>query len=66
MFTSVSMTVKVARSTRKIPPLLLVPMAIWVPSGEMAEHFNEYLLIRGEEVVDRVPTYRGLGHCFLG
>jgi D-serine deaminase-like pyridoxal phosphate-dependent protein len=35
-------------------------------AGELAEHFNEYLLIRGERVVGRAKTYRGLGHCFLG
>jgi D-serine deaminase-like pyridoxal phosphate-dependent protein len=35
-------------------------------SGELAEHCNEYLLLRGERVVERVPTYRGLGKCFLG
>lgn len=35
-------------------------------AGELAEHFNEYLLVRGEQVVDRVRTYRGFGQCFLG
>jgi D-serine deaminase-like pyridoxal phosphate-dependent protein len=35
-------------------------------AGELAEHFNEYLLVRGERVEARVPTYRGLGRCFLG
>lgn len=35
-------------------------------AGELAEHFNEYLLVRGSRVVERAPTYRGLGHCFLG
>jgi D-serine deaminase-like pyridoxal phosphate-dependent protein len=35
-------------------------------SGELAEHFNHYLLIRGDRVEDRVPTYRGLGRTFLG
>jgi len=35
-------------------------------AGELAEHFNEYLLVRGGHVIDRVPTYRGLGLCFLG
>jgi D-serine deaminase-like pyridoxal phosphate-dependent protein len=34
-------------------------------SGELAEHVHEYLLVRGDRVVERVPTYRGLGHCFL-
>lgn len=35
-------------------------------AGELAEHFNEYLLVRGDRVESRVPTYRGLGQCFLG
>ena len=35
-------------------------------AGELAEHFREYLLIRGSCVEARAPTYRGLGKCFLG
>lgn len=35
-------------------------------AGELAEHVNAYLLVRGDKVVERAPTYRGLGHCFLG
>lgn len=35
-------------------------------AGELAEHFAEYLLVRGDRVVERAPTYRGLGRCFLG
>ena len=27
-------------------------------SGELAEHFREYLLVRGDRIVERVPTYR--------
>ena len=33
-------------------------------TGELAEHFNEYVLFRGDSVVDRVPTYRGMGQNF--
>ncbi|OFW64359.1 MAG: hypothetical protein A2Y74_02550, partial [Actinobacteria bacterium RBG_13_63_9] len=33
--------------------------------GELAEHFTHYLLLRGDRVVDRVPTYRGMGRAFL-
>jgi D-serine deaminase-like pyridoxal phosphate-dependent protein len=33
-------------------------------AGELAEHFPEYLLIRGDRIVERVPTYRGLGQAF--
>lgn len=34
-------------------------------AGEPAEHFNEYLLVRGERIEERAPTYRGLGRCPL-
>ena len=34
-------------------------------SGELAEHVREYLLVQGDRIVERVPTYCGLGHCFL-
>ncbi|MFC1706707.1 alanine racemase, partial [Planctomycetota bacterium] len=34
-------------------------------AGELAEHFSEYLLVRGDRVVGRAPTYRGLGLSFL-
>lgn len=35
-------------------------------AGELAEHTTEYLLVRGDRIEDRTPTYRGLGLCFLG
>ena len=35
-------------------------------AGELAEHFNEYLLVRGDRIESRAPTYRGLGRSFLG
>ena len=35
-------------------------------AGELAEHFSEYLLVRGTRLEGRAPTYRGLGRCFLG
>jgi D-serine deaminase-like pyridoxal phosphate-dependent protein len=35
-------------------------------AGELAEHFNEYLLIRGDKIEGRAKTYRGHGACFLG
>lgn len=34
-------------------------------SGELAEHVNEYSLVRDGRLVERVPTYRGLGHAFI-
>lgn len=33
-------------------------------AGEIAERFNEYILIRDNKIVEKVPTYRGLRHCF--
>lgn len=33
-------------------------------AGELAEHFTEYLLVRGDRVVERAPTYRGMGQAF--
>ena len=35
-------------------------------AGELAEHFEEYLLVRGDRIEGRASTYRGLGKCFLG
>lgn len=35
-------------------------------AGELAEHFDHYLFVRGDRIVRRAPTYRGLGECFLG
>jgi D-serine deaminase-like pyridoxal phosphate-dependent protein len=35
-------------------------------AGELAEHFDDYLFVRGDRVVSRAKTYRGLGKCFLG
>ncbi len=35
-------------------------------AGELAEHVAEYLLVRDDAIVGRAPTYRGLGHVFLG
>ncbi|NYF97743.1 alanine racemase [Janibacter cremeus] len=33
-------------------------------AGELAERFDEYVVVRGDEVVDVVPTYRGEGKNF--
>jgi len=33
-------------------------------AGEPAEHVRQVLLVRGDEVVDVVPTYRGEGHSW--
>ena len=35
-------------------------------AGELAEHVAEYLFVRGDRIVERAPTYRGLGNVFLG
>lgn len=34
-------------------------------AGEPLERFSEVLLVSGKKIVDRVPTYRGLGWCFM-
>lgn len=34
-------------------------------AGELAERFNEYLLISNEQVTGQAKTYRGMGKCFL-
>ncbi len=34
-------------------------------AGELMEHVDEVHLVRGDTVVDTVPTYRGEGHAFL-
>jgi D-serine deaminase-like pyridoxal phosphate-dependent protein len=34
-------------------------------AGELCERFNELHLVRGDEVVETVPTYRGEGEAFL-
>ena len=34
-------------------------------AGELAEHFNEYLFVRGHRIVERAPTYRGAGFAFV-
>jgi D-serine deaminase-like pyridoxal phosphate-dependent protein len=34
-------------------------------AGELAEHVGEYIYVRGDRIVGRAPTYRGLGQCFL-
>lgn len=33
-------------------------------AGEIAERFNEYLLVAEGKLSGRASTYRGLGHCF--
>lgn len=33
-------------------------------AGELAERFHEYLLVRGGRIVERAPTYRGMGATF--
>lgn len=47
---------------------LRVGDTVWLrhaKSGEPAEHLNEYALVRGGDVLDVVPTYRGEGRAFL-
>ncbi len=55
---------------------LLVPAGMDVPlgspvffrhakTGELSEHINEYLLVRGDRIEGRATTYRGAGKAFL-
>ena len=49
-------------------PGLRVGDRVWMrhaKAGELCERFNELHLVRGEELVDAVPTYRGEGKAFL-
>jgi D-serine deaminase-like pyridoxal phosphate-dependent protein len=34
-------------------------------AGELMERFREVLLLQNASIVDRVPTYRGAGWCFM-
>jgi D-serine deaminase-like pyridoxal phosphate-dependent protein len=34
-------------------------------AGELCERFDSLYLVRGGEIVDQVPTYRGEDRCFL-
>lgn len=34
-------------------------------AGELCERFDRLHLVRGDAIVDEVPTYRGEGRCFL-
>jgi D-serine deaminase-like pyridoxal phosphate-dependent protein len=34
-------------------------------AGELCERFAEIVVVEGERIIERVPTYRGLGGCFF-
>lgn len=36
-----------------------------VKAGEVSEHLDEFVVVSGDEIVDRLPTYRGEGKVFL-
>ena len=47
--------------------MLAIGDLVWfrhAKSGELFEHVNDVHLVSGEEIVETVPTYRGLGHAF--
>jgi D-serine deaminase-like pyridoxal phosphate-dependent protein len=47
---------------------LAVGDVVWMrhaKAGELCERFNRLHLVRGGELVESVPTYRGEGECFL-
>ncbi len=53
----------------KVPPGLALGLGDPVffrpaKAGEIAERFDAYLLVRAGRIVERAPTYRGLGGCF--
>ena len=55
----------------RVKPAATIPIGAPVffrhaKAGELAEHFDRYLFVRGDRIVGRAPTYRGLGGCFLG
>lgn len=54
-------------TARAEPPLALGDPVFFrhAKAGELAERVNELLLVEGERVVARAPTYRGLGQAFL-
>jgi D-serine deaminase-like pyridoxal phosphate-dependent protein len=54
----------------KLPAHLSLPLGAPIffrhaKAGELAEHFKEYLFIEQDRIVERAPTYRGMGCCFL-
>lgn len=51
------------RDARVAPPLAIGDPIICrhAKAGELFEHFNHVLLVRGDAIVARAPTYRGLG-----
>ena len=56
------------RSTGKAAAALKVGDRVWfrhAKAGELCERFDVVHLIRGSEIVDTVPTYRGEGKTFL-
>jgi D-serine deaminase-like pyridoxal phosphate-dependent protein len=50
---------------REDPLMLGAPVVFrHAKAGELMERFREVLLLHDGRIVDRVPTYRGLGWCF--
>lgn len=47
--------------------MLAIGDLVWfrhAKSGELFEHVNDVHLVSGEEIIETVPSYRGLGHVF--
>jgi D-serine deaminase-like pyridoxal phosphate-dependent protein len=58
----------VDRATAALDPPFAVGDRVWfrhAKAGELCERFASLHLVRGEEIVDEVPTYRGEGQTFL-
>lgn len=52
----------------KAAPSLSVGDRVWLrhcKAGELCERFDTLLAVKGDEVVEELPTYRGEGQCFL-
>jgi D-serine deaminase-like pyridoxal phosphate-dependent protein len=54
----------------KLPPETQVALGSAVlfrhaKAGELAERFDEYVLVSQGKIASRAKTYRGLGHCFF-
>lgn len=53
--------------TGRTAAMLSIGELVWfrhAKSGELFEHVNDVHLVRGERIVETVPSYRGLGHAW--
>ena len=67
---SVRWTADEVQTPLRVPAKIDVPLGSPVffrhaKTGELSEHFNEYVLVRGERIEGRATPYRGAGKTFL-